>query len=157
MTVFMTPDKEVFFGGTYFHPRDVPGRVSMRKVLTIVLRMWKEERHKVKGITEALERAISEWKSQSTGLADYSSLEVLMDSVASSYDLEYGGLGNSTKFPPPYCRPGTDGTPLPDGGRLGPEVLLVHPEANEQGRHLRPGRRWLPQIYRRQGLGYSAL
>ena len=51
LTVFITPDKEVFFGGTYFPPRDVPGRVSMKKVLTIVLRMWKEERHKVKGIT----------------------------------------------------------------------------------------------------------
>ena len=101
LTVFMTPEKEVFFGGTYFPPRDVPGRVGMKKVLTIVLRMWKEERHKVKGITEALERAISEWKSQSIGLADFSSLEALMNSVASSYDLEFGGLGNSMKFPHP--------------------------------------------------------
>jgi len=104
LTVFMTPDRKVFFGGTYFPPKDVMGRPGMKKVLFYVLKLWKEQRDRVNEISEGLKRAIEEWKSQSIGLADYDSLEALMNQVASSYDLEYGGLGNSMKFPPPPHR-----------------------------------------------------
>jgi len=100
LTVFMTPDRKVFFGGTYFPPKDVMGRPGMKKVLFYVLKLWKEQRDRVNEISEGLKRAIEEWKSQSIGLADYDSLEALMNQVASSYDLEYGGLGNSMKSPP---------------------------------------------------------
>jgi uncharacterized protein YyaL (SSP411 family) len=101
LTVFMTPDKKVFFGGTYFPPRDVMGRPGMKKVLMVILKMWKEQRDRVREISEGLQRAIAEWKSQSIGLADYNSLEALMNQVAASYDLEFGGLGNQMKFPHP--------------------------------------------------------
>ncbi|MCG2883923.1 MAG: thioredoxin domain-containing protein [Sulfolobales archaeon] len=101
LTVFMTPDRKVFFGGTYFPPKDVVGRPGMKKVLFYVLKLWKEQRDRVNEVSEGLRRAIEEWKSQSIGLADYDSLEALMNQVASSYDLEYGGLGNSMKFPHP--------------------------------------------------------
>jgi len=94
-TVFMTQDREVFFGGTYFPPEDVVGRPGMKKVLFYVLKLWKERRDRVNEISEGLKRAIEEWKSQSTGLADYDSLEALMSQVASSYDLEYGGWGTA--------------------------------------------------------------
>jgi Highly conserved protein containing a thioredoxin domain len=101
LTVFMTPDRKVFFGGTYFPPKDVVGRPGMKKVLFYVLKLWKERRDRVNEISEGLKRATEEWKSQNVGLANYDYLEGLMNQVASSYDLEYGGLGNSMKFPHP--------------------------------------------------------
>ncbi|MCQ4342851.1 MAG: DUF255 domain-containing protein [Sulfolobaceae archaeon] len=42
LTVFMTPDRKVFFGGTYFPPKDVVVRPGMKKVLFYVLKLWKE-------------------------------------------------------------------------------------------------------------------
>jgi hypothetical protein len=95
LTVFTTPDRKVLFGGTYFPPKDVVGGPGMKKVLFYVLKLWKEQRDRVKEISEGLKRAIEEWKSQSIGLADYDSLEALMNQVASSYDLEYGSWGTA--------------------------------------------------------------
>ena len=34
MSVFLTPDRRPFFGGTYFPPDDRPGMPSFRSVLT---------------------------------------------------------------------------------------------------------------------------
>src|SRR5918992_3208358 len=44
MTVFLTPDGEPFFAGTYFPPEDRHGLPGFRRVLQGVARAWREQR-----------------------------------------------------------------------------------------------------------------
>jgi len=53
LTVFMTPDRKVFFGGTYFPRKGVMSRPGMKKVLSYVLKLWKEQRDGENEVSEA--------------------------------------------------------------------------------------------------------
>src|SRR5512146_3384371 len=44
LTAFLTPDGEVFFGGTYFPPEEGHGRPAFSRVLEEVARVWADER-----------------------------------------------------------------------------------------------------------------
>src|SRR5215204_6543297 len=44
MTVFLTPEGEPFFGGTYFPPEPRHGLPSFRQLLTAVAEAWRERR-----------------------------------------------------------------------------------------------------------------
>src|SRR5512132_2652927 len=61
MTVFLTPQGEPFFGGTYFPPEPRHGLPSFRQLLSAVADAWRERRADVERdagtITEQLRRA----------------------------------------------------------------------------------------------------
>src|SRR5436190_11360062 len=61
MTVFLTPEGEPFFGGTYYPPEPRHGLPSFRQVLGAVADAWRERRteiqHDAGMITEQLRRA----------------------------------------------------------------------------------------------------
>ena len=59
LTAVLTPEGEVFYGGTYFPPVEGRGRPSFPRVLKEVLRVWSEQRER------ALEmaRQLREWVS----------------------------------------------------------------------------------------------
>src|SRR5690606_26159215 len=100
-TAFLTPDGEVFYGGTYFPPEDRFGRPSFRKVLREVARVWRESPERaaenaraVKGRLAAYERAESE-----PGRIGPDLVEATIEELASSFDFRYGGFGGAPKFP----------------------------------------------------------
>src|SRR5947208_3791119 len=43
LTAFLTPQGQVYYGGTYFPPEDSYGRPSFRRVLQEVARIWRED------------------------------------------------------------------------------------------------------------------
>lgn len=43
MSVFLTPDLEPLYGGTYFPPEDKYGRVGFKTLLEILAKKWGEE------------------------------------------------------------------------------------------------------------------
>jgi uncharacterized protein len=47
MSVFLTPDGDPFFGGTYFPPFPRYGMPSFRQLLESVARAWKEQREDI--------------------------------------------------------------------------------------------------------------
>src|SRR5918999_1332582 len=61
MTVFLTPDGEPFFAGTYFPDTDRHGMPSSRKVLTAVAGAWRDRRDDVvaqgQQVVEHIQRA----------------------------------------------------------------------------------------------------
>jgi hypothetical protein len=101
MTVFLTPDREPFFTGTYF-PRE-----NFQRLVLGVAKAWQEDRANVtsqaRGIAEALaERAAP---LRGTGAApDQEALAELSDqavrTLAGEYDAARGGFGGAPKFPP---------------------------------------------------------
>src|SRR5690606_15222982 len=101
LTAFLTPDGDVFHGGTYFPPEDRFGRPSFRTVLREVARVWRESPERaeenaraVRARLEAYERAESE-----PGRIGPQLVGAAVEELASSLDFRYGGVGGAPKFP----------------------------------------------------------
>jgi uncharacterized protein len=102
MTVFLTPQGEPFYGGTYFPPAPRHGLPSFRQVLDAVASAYRERRTDVQRSAAELVTAI---RSSSEGRP---SAEPLTDSILSeaahnlrrTFDAEHGGFGGAPKFPP---------------------------------------------------------
>jgi uncharacterized protein YyaL (SSP411 family) len=103
MTVFLTPEGEPFFGGTYFPNEDRHGMPAFRRVLAGVADAWRERRGEVAEQGRRLARAIG----RSTALrpsSDPLSEGVLGDALAAlgrSFDRQWGGTLGAPKFPQP--------------------------------------------------------
>jgi uncharacterized protein len=102
MTVFLTPDGEPFFGGTYFPPEPRYGMPSFRDVLIGIAESWREQREKVDQSAGALaEHLRSASRIQpSVDEAAEGVLEVALEGLRSGFDQGWGGWGSSPKFPP---------------------------------------------------------
>jgi uncharacterized protein len=104
MTVFMTPDKEPFFAGTYF-PRD-----RFRQLILSVAQAWRTQRDGVTGQARHVATVLAENQAAVTralrgpaGDSDARFGEVTAASVSAlerDYDPVDGGFGRAPKFPP---------------------------------------------------------
>ncbi|MGZ4393746.1 MAG: thioredoxin domain-containing protein [Gaiellaceae bacterium] len=102
MTVFLTPDGEPFFGGTYYPPEPRHSLPSFRQVLLAVSDAWRERRDDVATQSRALVEALAR-----SGLAEPSGeplvpslLDAALEGLRRGYDAEWGGFGHAPKFPP---------------------------------------------------------
>ena len=102
LSVFLTPDQQVFFGGTYWPPRsrmDMPG---FDRVLASVLDAFQNRRPQVElqsgQISERLNHVESVDDSVSLGA---SLLHSAVHGLHAAFDRAFGGFGNSPKFPHP--------------------------------------------------------
>jgi uncharacterized protein len=109
MTVFMTPDREPFFSGTYF-PRE-----QFQRLVLGVANAWREDRGSVTGQAKRIAAALAEQMSAGTagragtgrdgpGLGWAERLRRTCDEavtgLGSTYDARRGGFGGAPKFPP---------------------------------------------------------
>ena len=101
MTVFLTPERKPFYGGTYFPPEDRQGMPGFPRVLMGVAQAYREKPQDVEKsvghILSALERM-----SQSQESKVAFSLEAIAESgeqISRAYDSDHGGLGRAPKFP----------------------------------------------------------
>jgi uncharacterized protein len=103
LTGFLTPNGEVFLGGTYFPPTDGHGRPGFRRVLKEVARLWKEEPERILENTKAIQAALARMREARTpkgrSLAEF--VTRTHGEVLSSYDPVNGGFGMAPKFPHP--------------------------------------------------------
>jgi uncharacterized protein YyaL (SSP411 family) len=100
LTVFMTPDGKVFFGGTYFPPYDKFGRPGFKRILLEIVRLWREERNKLINIAEQLIQLLnSREKNQNEFNENF--INDCISNILSEYDIEYGGINSGMKFPHP--------------------------------------------------------
>src|SRR5688572_7981993 len=101
LTAFLTPDGDVYYGGTYFPPTDAHGRPAFSRVLSEVARVWREEQGRaleaVKGIRERL-RTYAEAEAQG-GAVSPAIVAQTVEELAESFDFRYGGFGRAPKFP----------------------------------------------------------
>jgi len=100
LSVFLTPDKKPFFGGTYFPPRDLQGRPSFKNVLNAVSNFYKTEKVEVQSHAARLMEALKP-EPISPGTLMPSSLENAEKSILAFFDNENGGFGSAPKFPAP--------------------------------------------------------
>ena len=104
MTVFITPDGEPFYAGTYFPPDDGHGRPGFRRVLEALSNSWQNDRDRLLTsavrITEQLRAATAREASRDGALGP----ELTAGAVAQlrgAFDATWGGFGTAPKFPSP--------------------------------------------------------
>ncbi|MFE0949215.1 thioredoxin domain-containing protein [Streptomyces mutabilis] len=102
MTVFLTPDAEPFYFGTYFPPEPRHGMPSFRQVLQGVHQAWAERRGEVtevagKIVRDLAGREISYGDARPPGEAE---LGQALLGLTREYDPQRGGFGGAPKFPP---------------------------------------------------------
>ncbi len=101
LTAFLTPDGQVFHGGTYFPPEDRQGAPGFKRLLTELHRVWTEERERVDEVIEAVtERLGQVLRGEAVeGELKPDLIDGAVDSLAKVYDARNGGFGQAPKFP----------------------------------------------------------
>jgi len=103
LTVFLTPEGEPFFGGTYFPPEDRHGLPAFPKVLLAVAEAYRTRRQEVRQQAERVAahvRRIMGLRSPPEALAPQV-LDEAFRVLRSQFDWELGGMGPAPKFPQP--------------------------------------------------------
>src|SRR5213075_1944174 len=118
MSVFLTPEAQPFYAGTYFPPDDRHGMPGFRRVLAHVSQAYRTRRQDVdeasKEVTAAIQRGAGSLTrgagSPTRGAGSLTreqgasgSEDPLHDAasrLAQNYDPVYGGFGGAPKFPP---------------------------------------------------------
>ncbi len=104
MTVFLTPEGEPFFAGTYFPDTDRLGMPSFRKVLVAVADTWRERRDDARkqGRQVAEHVAVQAGAlAAAAGQLDDEVLRRACDGVRQAFDPKWGGFASAPKFPQP--------------------------------------------------------
>jgi uncharacterized protein len=103
MSVWLTPELQPFYGGTYFPPHSQYGRPAFRDVLLEISRAWRDEKPKVlRSATEIVGRLEVLARGQSDRrTADESALSTTFQQFLQTFDTKRGGFGDAPKFPRP--------------------------------------------------------
>src|SRR5258706_413609 len=103
LTAFLTPEGEVFFGGTYFPPENNHyGRPGFRSVLLQVARAFREDKARINTNAEAIRQHVTDSLDEAkAGAVTPALLEHGADQMARMFDIRYGGFGSAPKFPHP--------------------------------------------------------
>jgi hypothetical protein len=102
MTVFLTPDGEPFFGGTYFPPEPRHGLPAFRQVLAAIHEAWHLHRDDALRTGRELADHIRN-AAQAPQKPDALTSEQLDEAQANlqhGFDATWGGWGRAPKFPP---------------------------------------------------------
>ncbi|QKV92840.1 thioredoxin domain-containing protein [Streptomyces sp. NA02950] len=105
MTVFLTPDAEPFYFGTYFPPAPRHGMPAFQQVLEGVRAAWTDRREEVRDVAGRIVQdlaartgiALGSGAPQPPGTED---LHAALMGLTREFDAVRGGFGGAPKFPP---------------------------------------------------------
>ncbi|MFB7777516.1 thioredoxin domain-containing protein [Streptomyces bauhiniae] len=102
MTVFLTPEAEPFYFGTYFPPRPGHGMPSFGQVLEGVHQAWDGRRDEVTEVAGKITRDLAQREivQQAAGVPGEEELAQALLGLTREYDPQRGGFGGAPKFPP---------------------------------------------------------
>ena len=104
MSVFLTPQLQPFYGGTYFPPSSKWGRPGFSELLIELARVWKVERPRVNEAAGELTRrlvSVTAGGEAENEVADTEALEKGVEQFQMAFDRRHGGFGDAPKFPRP--------------------------------------------------------
>jgi uncharacterized protein YyaL (SSP411 family) len=98
LSVFLTPDKQAFYGGTYFPPESIQGRPSFKSVLKAVRDFYKSKHDDAVNYAGRVMEALKP-EPMETGRLDEAALTEAEKTILSQVDREHGGFDSAPKFP----------------------------------------------------------
>lgn len=105
LNVFLTPELQPFYGGTYYPPRPAFNRPSWREVLINMHQAYQQNREEVvqqaDRLTAHLQTAnlFGRQPASVDGLFQPATLNAMAEQLLKQADTEWGGFGNAPKFP----------------------------------------------------------
>jgi len=103
LTVFLTPDRQPFFGGTYFPPQDRHGIPGFPKVLRTVADAYQNRRSEIETAVRQIMAALTS-KTKSSAVKESlvaDTVEQAYQGLRQDFDKDNGGFGGAPKFPQP--------------------------------------------------------
>jgi len=103
MSVWLTPDRKPFFGGTYFPPDNRFGRPGFHMILERLAESWREDRARIEHSGEQVVEQLRQFSAVDPGhaMAGRGALESAFLGFRRSFDTRLGGFGRAPKFPRP--------------------------------------------------------
>jgi uncharacterized protein YyaL (SSP411 family) len=103
MSVWLTPELQPFYGGTYFPPSSQWGRPGFVDILQEIARVWRGERTKVVQSAEAMTKQLRslEQPSPARSVPGADALARTVEQFREAFDPRHGGFGDAPKFPRP--------------------------------------------------------
>ncbi len=108
MSVWLTPERQPFFGGTYFPPETRWGHPGFGSILTQIAEAWRQDREKIE---ESARDVVSQLEKQVAvepgitgaggGIIDPRNQESGFFVFRRTFDSQLGGFGGAPKFPRP--------------------------------------------------------
>ncbi len=102
MSVWLTPERKPFVGGTYFPPEDRYGQPGFKKVLERIATAWKQNHEKIAEQGSKIVDALRESQASQAaagGKIDMGVFDKAYDQLAQTFDSKEGGFGMAPKFP----------------------------------------------------------
>ena len=102
LSVFLTPDGEPFFVGTYFPPESKRGMPGFGELLSDISESWEAEREEIEQRAEKWTDAVRgelEETPESAGDAPMETLDAAAQAAVRGADRDHGGWGRGQKFP----------------------------------------------------------
>jgi hypothetical protein len=103
MTMFLTPDRQPFYGGTYFPPQDRHGMPGFTRILQGVAQAYRDKPDDVQKSVGQILSALKQMSHSDDHEHAFApdAIGKAAEQIASAYDAENGGLGQAPKFPNP--------------------------------------------------------
>ncbi|HTB13177.1 MAG TPA: thioredoxin domain-containing protein [Bryobacteraceae bacterium] len=103
MSVWLTPERKPFFGGTYFPPDNRFGRPGFRAILENLAHAWGEDRARVVESGARVVEQLKEYAAQGEGKGEpgQGALDSAFYGFQRMFDPRLGGFGGAPKFPRP--------------------------------------------------------
>ena len=100
LTIFLTPQGEPFFVGTYYPPEERFGQPAFQRVLNEVSRVYREQPEPVASTTARVQQTYAQmWSRDLRGQLDSTILDQAALQIGRRFDIFYGGLSGAPKFP----------------------------------------------------------
>jgi uncharacterized protein YyaL (SSP411 family) len=103
LNVFLTPDKEPFYGGTYFPPRPAYNRPSWLQLMQRMVQIWETQPEEVEGQARQMVQFLRQSAINVAPVADVAAdmvkVRLMVSNLMKQADREWGGFGNAPKFP----------------------------------------------------------
>jgi uncharacterized protein YyaL (SSP411 family) len=107
MSMFLTPDLQPFYGGTYFPPDDRYGRPSFKRLLQALVDAWQSRRSEITQQASQITEHLQKTGRLPEAAADNSETTALqpelvrhaVSALSRAFDSRHGGFGSAPKFP----------------------------------------------------------
>ncbi len=104
LSVFLTPEGESFYGGTYFPPQDRYNIPGFERVLKSVSQAWKNKRNELLESASYITKTLKGLRPEKIeGKPSQEVIDSAYEYYKSHYDLINGGFGKEPKFPQPLA------------------------------------------------------